>query len=151
MRLTFTIVHAPYGKGRARGSRLHARPYTPAKTVKYEKLVKDECNDAMRRQGVEMFTGSVRVDITARLIPAKATSRKKLALMMSGEIRPTRKPDADNIAKAVCDALNKVAYPDDAYVATLHVERFYDTHEGVDVAIYPSEKRREQPREDQSD
>lgn len=151
MRLTFTIAESPYGKGRGRGSRGHSRPYTPAKTVKYESRVRAACQEAMRRQGVPMFEGTVRMDITARLIPAKATSKKKLALMMSGEIRPTRKPDADNLAKALCDAINKVAFRDDSMVATLLVERFYDTHEGVDVAIYPSEKRSDQARGYQSD
>lgn len=151
MRLTFTIPESPYGKGRGRGSRGHSRPYTPAKTVSYEKRVKSACQEAMRRQGVPPFLGTVRMDITARLIPAKGTSKKKLALMMTGEIRPTRKPDADNIAKAVCDAINKVAFKDDSMVADLFVQRFYDTHEGVDVAIYPSEKRRDQADHDQGD
>ena len=43
------------------------------------------------------------------------------------EYYPTKKPDADNIAKVVCDALNGLAYKDDAQVIDLTVhKRFGD-------------------------
>ena len=33
--------------------------------------------------------------------------------MLNGELLPAKKPDIDNIVKAVLDALNEVAYRDD--------------------------------------
>jgi len=35
------------------------------------------------------------------------------------------RPDWDNVGKIVCDALNGVAWPDDARVVDAHVEKFY--------------------------
>lgn len=45
----------------------------------------------------------------------------KKTAMLSGELLPTKKPDIDNIVKAVLDALNEVAYRDDTQVVELQV------------------------------
>ena len=45
--------------------------------------------------------------------------------MRSGIIRPTKKPDFDNIAKIICDALNGIAYKDDASIVSAIVEKYY--------------------------
>ena len=42
-----------------------------------------------------------------------------------GEIPCTIKPDCDNIAKIVLDALNGLAYDDDSQVTELEVHKFY--------------------------
>ena len=44
-------------------------------------------------------------------------------------------PDLDNIAKAVCDALNSVAYKDDAQVCSLHVVKRWSRTPCVMVSI----------------
>jgi Holliday junction resolvase RusA-like endonuclease len=45
------------------------------------------------------------------------------------------KPDADNIAKIILDALNEVAWDDDAQVVQLSVCKRYDTDPCVIVTI----------------
>lgn len=50
-------------------------------------------------------------------------------------IRPKVKPDADNVAKAICDALNGQAYRDDAQIAALYVRKWYDEKPRVEVQI----------------
>jgi Holliday junction resolvase RusA-like endonuclease len=67
-------------------------------------------------------------------IPVSA-SRKKKAAMESGEIRPTKKPDADNILKVVADALNKIAYHDDAQVVDARVQKSYSRDPRLEVSI----------------
>ena len=54
---------------------------------------------------------------------------------MSGQIRPTQKPDADNIAKSVLDALNGLAYADDKQIVTLVVDKYYDEEPCVHVKL----------------
>jgi Holliday junction resolvase RusA-like endonuclease len=50
---------------------------------------------------------------------------------------PTKKPDGDNIAKAILDSLNDVAYHDDSYVVELVASKYYtDGEERVNVVIY---------------
>ena len=55
--------------------------------------------------------------------------------MITDEIKPTKKPDADNIAKAVCDALNGIAYKDDSQVVDLTVRKYYSKFPRVQVFI----------------
>lgn len=55
--------------------------------------------------------------------------------MQQGIIRPTKKPDADNIAKVVLDALNNICYKDDTQVVELIVNKYYSLEPRVEVII----------------
>ena len=55
--------------------------------------------------------------------------------MERGLILPTKKPDADNIAKAILDALNGLAYYDDAQVVHLEVQKRYSNEPRAEVFI----------------
>lgn len=48
---------------------------------------------------------------------------------------PAKKPDADNIAKIICDSLNNVAYRDDTQVIELTVIKRYAKEPKVKVMI----------------
>ena len=65
----------------------------------------------------------------------KSTSKKRRKDMLEHRIRPTKKPDWDNIGKIICDSLNAVAYHDDAAVVDAHVRKFYAETPKVDVMI----------------
>jgi len=48
------------------------------------------------------------------------------------------KPDCDNLAKSVCDALNGILWDDDRQICRLVVEKWYaagDEPIGVDVSV----------------
>ncbi len=55
--------------------------------------------------------------------------------MLGGKILPAKKPDIDNVVKAVLDALNGVAYRDDTQVIELHVRKSYSEKPRVEVCI----------------
>ena len=65
----------------------------------------------------------------------KSISKKKRKAMLEHKIRPTKKPDWDNIGKIICDSLNKVAYRDDSAVVDAQVRKFYSENPRVDVSI----------------
>ena len=65
----------------------------------------------------------------------KSVSKKKRQAMLDKKIRPTKKPDSDNLAKSICDACNKVAYRDDASIVDLQVRKFYSKQPRVEVII----------------
>ena len=56
---------------------------------------------------------------------------------MRGELHPTKKPDADNIGKIVADALNGVAYQDDAQIILLQIRKTYSEEPRVVVTVCP--------------
>ena len=64
--------------------------------------------------------------------------KKKQAAVYAGEIKPTVKPDIDNIVKIVLDGLNGVAFTDDKQVIEIQAQKCYvfdDEQEGVFVDV----------------
>ena len=111
-------VSVPFvrGKGRVRFVRATGRKYTPDKTAEAMELIRmayvKEAHGLMAPKGVP-----VRVSIaTARPMPKSRPRRIT-------EEPDVYKPDVDNIAKLVLDALNGVAWVDDTQVTTLVVKK----------------------------
>lgn len=50
-------------------------------------------------------------------------------------IRPTKKPDTDNVLKVIADSLNQIAYKDDAQVVDASVRKFYSRNPRTVVCI----------------
>lgn len=134
--IQFTVIGEPTGKGRPKFSTVNglAMAYTPAKTVNYETLVKlsyqQQCNDKPYDKDIPL-----RAEITAYFPMPKSTSMKRKKMMLDGQIRHTKKCDADNLAKAVLDALNGIAYYDDSQVCELSVSKLYSDNPRVIVSI----------------
>lgn len=131
MKIVFTIKGEPKGKGRPRFTKT-GRVYTPAETSQYESLV--ILNYRISAKGYK-FTSPVRVTIKAFHKPPKGKSKKVTEDMLDGRILPTKKPDADNIAKIVLDGLNKVAWEDDTQVVEMMVTKRYSEEPMVAVII----------------
>lgn len=122
MAVLFTIPGEPGAKGRPRFTR-YGHAYTDKKTVEFENLVRVAFTQHV--PGHQPYEGPCRVHIDAYFPIPVSTSKKRKLLMMDGLIRPTKRPDCDNIAKAVLDALNSVAYNDDKQVIEMVVRKWY--------------------------
>lgn len=135
MRARFCIHGEPQGKGRPRFSTVcgHVKPRTPDETVLYENLVKTE----YRQQSGVRFPDDAMLDVRifAYYSIPKSVSKKKRQAMLDKRIRPTKKPDFDNIGKVICDSLNGIAYRDDAQVVDSMVRKFYGETPKVVVTI----------------
>lgn len=135
MIVNLTIPGKPVGKGRPRFRRIGkgVMAYTPETTIEYEKRIRMLY---LEEYGKENFEGkTVSVEITAFFSPPKSTPKKQRINMLRGCIFPSKKPDADNIAKIVLDALNGVAYEDDSQVINLSVQKRYSEEARVFVHI----------------
>lgn len=139
MRINFTVLGEPKGKGRPRFCRNTGHAITPEDTVNYETLVKMEYTQAC---GEQMFPDDAMLDMRIKAyysIP-KSASKKRHAAMLSGDIRPTKKPDMDNVIKIIADALNKIAYRDDTQIVDCQVRKFYSEKPRVEVMIQTIDK-----------
>ena len=127
----FEIPGEPCGKGRPRFTGRIA--YTPKKTASYENLVKL----AYKQKNHDFSFGTVPVAMTveACLAIPKSASKKKQEQMQDGEVLPTKKPDFDNIAKIIGDALNGIAYHDDSQIVGFSLIKRYDERPRVVVHI----------------
>ena len=123
MVIDITVPGEPFGKQRPRHSRISGTTYTPRETREHEALIRQE----YRKQcGTKFPEGAqLRITVTAVMGIPKSTPKYRRSDMLSGKIRPTKKPDWDNIGKLVCDALNGVAYDDDKCVCEARVVKFY--------------------------
>lgn len=55
--------------------------------------------------------------------------------MLAGQLNPTKKPDCDNIVKIICDALNGIAYKDDAQITLVQIRKKYADVPQVEVKL----------------
>lgn len=133
MMYDFEIEGKPVGKGRPRFKRMgnFVQTYTPEKTAEYEKLVRMKFQNA----GGIITDKPVKIEIVAFFEPPKSTKKRDKAEMLRNKILPTKKPDCDNIAKIILDALNQIAYKDDAQVVELYVRKRYTAEARVLVHI----------------
>lgn len=125
----------PQGKGRARafmrGS--HIGHYTPEKTRSYEGVIATLAMEAMKGQPPSLLALSLDL-VLGFEIPRSWPQWKARAAAM-GDIAPTTKPDADNVVKAVKDALNGIAWRDDCQVVQVSVRKEYTNVPGVSVIV----------------
>ena len=141
-KVKFVVYGEPQGKGRPRfGARYSAaagRAFvnvrTPEKTVAYENLVRLEYG--IQTKG-HRFDDNAQLDmrILAFYSIPKSASKKKKGMMASGILRPTKKPDMDNVVKIIADSLNQVAYKDDTQIVDCQCRKYYSEEPRVEVTI----------------
>lgn len=127
----FVIYGKPMGKQRPRLGK--GFTYTPKETVNYENLVKYSFLDQVKDW--VMTDKPIEMQITAYFPIPNSTSKKNKELMRSGQLKPTKKPDTDNIGKMIADALNNLAYNDDAQVVDMSIRKVYSDTPRVEVTL----------------
>lgn len=132
MKVQFSVIGEPRGKQRPRFQRIgnKVRTYTPDQTVDYESLVKWTYGQKYPNTVLE---GPIIATIKAYFPIPKSISKRKREKMLLDDVYYPKKPDADNVAKIVLDALNKIAYNDDGQICMMQVEKFYSPYPRVDV------------------
>lgn len=130
----FSVPGKPRGKERPRTVRMGNRitTYTPKNTVDYENLIRKSYKNS---DGNFKLENAINADILAIFPVPKSTSKKMKEEMIKGNIKCTKKPDCDNVAKVILDALNGTAYNDDSQVCKLSVEKIYGENPMIKVCL----------------
>lgn len=133
MTFTLNIPGEPRGQGRPRFARTTSgvTTYTDSETKGYQNLIRTMANIAR----VRMIDGPVSIAIVAYFEIPKSASKSRQRDMRQGMFYPTKRPDADNISKAVLDALNGIAFKDDAQVCELTIRKRWADEPSVRVEI----------------
>lgn len=132
--ITFVIYGEPQGKGRPKFT-MTGHAYTPERTKSYEA----EIVAAFRREFPDFVRWEKGVPLRVRIkavygVPV-SDSKAKRERKLTGAIRPTKKPDADNVEKAILDALNGIAWRDDAQIVDIRTVKEYGWQPCVMVEI----------------
>ncbi len=139
MSIRFTVPGQPQGKGRAKIVKIggFSRMATPTKTVAYEGLVAHAAQESMA--GRPLLEGPLTVSMALDCQVPASWSAKKQRMALAGEIRPTTKPDMDNVVKAIFDGMNGVVWRDDVQVVGLTVAKQYALVPCVKVLVFEVE------------
>lgn len=133
--VAFTVPGEPHGKGRhrscIRGGRIAT--YTPQKTERYENLIAVVAKLAMGRR--PPFGGACAVELDIFVSVPASWSIKKRAMALGGGLHPTKKPDVDNVEKAVFDGMNGIVWRDDVQVVDVVKRKRYSETPGVYVRV----------------
>lgn len=130
-KIEFTVPGEPQGKARHRMTK-KGHAFTPDRTKAYEGWI---INNYLDQVGRVELQGPLRATIRASFPIPRRKSKAATLDMLDGKSLPTKKPDADNIAKVILDSLNKIAYKDDTQIIELLVKKDYNTDPGVHVKI----------------
>lgn len=130
MEIAFTVYGEPKGKARPRFVRTGrgVRTYTPKQTETYQNDVL--CAYLNKYKGTTL-KGPIWARIDAYFTIPKSTPKYKRPLMHWYD----KKPDVDNIAKSILDALNGTAYDDDKQVVALVIYKEYADIARVNVML----------------
>lgn len=123
----FEVPSKIIGKGRPRLNTYTGAVYTPTRTKDYETLI--EQYFIMKYPRYKTIEGRAKVCIKAYFEIPKSVNKTQKVNMLQNTISPTKKPDIDNIVKAVLDAMNKFAFKDDTQIVKLEVEKLYTEQE----------------------
>ena len=135
--ITFVIPGQPVAKGRPRFARrgAHVVAYTPEKTMSYESLVKTLAAEQMNALGLPPSAKPISLEIVLRLQIPASWSKKRREMARIGQIRATKKPDADNVLKGIKDACNGIVWRDDSQVINIGLHKEYSETPFVRVRV----------------
>lgn len=146
--IKLVVLGEPMGKQRPKFSTFngYVKTYTQQETTNYENLVIYEYRnhyDSMSFQPHEQIVAVINAYFKipkGRYKQYKRTNTIELDKqgkeMLENKIRPTKKPDNDNIAKICLDALNGIAYPDDSQIVGLYVNKYYSEEPRVEINLW---------------
>lgn len=133
MELKFTVPGQPVPQGRPLFStKPFPHAYDPPKSRKYKEKVK---KFAEKNAPDQLMKGELHVEVLIFKETLSSFSKKKKLAAEARSLRPTTKPDADNYAKGVLDAVKGVIWEDDGQVVDLVARKFYSEIPRVEVTV----------------
>lgn len=111
------------------------RRFTPHKQRAAMVTVQKAFKAATVGRNAGMLTGALKLEILCVYEIPKSWNRRKIEAARRGLVWKTSTPDTDNLGKLVADALNKVAYQDDAIIAVSTVAKRYGEPERTVIRL----------------
>ncbi|MCC0707369.1 RusA family crossover junction endodeoxyribonuclease [Clostridioides sp. ES-S-0190-01] len=131
MKVFLVIDGEPVGKERPRMNTYAKRTYTPNKTRDYEDLIKWLYQSKVKH----CFDGYIKMTLRCYYSIAKSNSKKVKEQKRNNVLRPSKKPDIDNVIKVVADSLNEIAYKDDTQIVEVVASKYYSDKPRIEVVL----------------
>ena len=133
--IQFIIPGAVQAQERPRFSRAGkgVKTHDAPKSRSYKEVVKLV---AWQNKPQEPILEPIRLEVDVYLMPPKNLHTKpKQALIASGELRPTKKPDLDNLVKGIKDGCTQIIWHDDAQIVEMVVRKYYSMQPRAEVKV----------------
>ena len=127
------VLGQPVAQGRPRFARRGnlTVAYDPSKDKKsWIKL------QLMEQFNKPVLTEPLVVEVVFYMPVPKSTSKKKAGLMLSNEIKHTKKPDLDNFLKMILDCSNGIIFRDDSQIWQLNSRKVYGEELRTEIKVY---------------
>ena len=132
--IAFTIYGKPQPKQRPRVLR-SGITYTPKETVLYEAQVVQAAKESETLPQSPIQDKPLKMILWCYYPIPQSWTKEKKTLAARGKVYHTSRPDIDNLAKIIMDALNGIAYKDDALIAELVIHKLYSDEPRAEVVI----------------
>lgn len=131
----FTVEVTPKGQARPRATvrNGYAHMYKVKGDVEHEGIIRSAYSKAAA--GVPPYDGPVILHVKAIFEPPKSWSKRKREVAISEESWKTSKPDLTNVVKNIEDALNEVAWRDDACIVSHTNKKVYGGQDMIVIGI----------------
>jgi len=127
--MTFQVMFSVYGepvpKGRPRFSTRgkFVQTFTPQKTRTYESEVAMMAKAAMGASRPLQTALEAFIYLTFPI--PQSYSKKRSEACLAGLEKHLKRPDADNVAKAVIDGMSQIIFVNDSQIVSLHIHKAY--------------------------
>ena len=135
--IEIVITGKPVPKGRPQAFRFGngIKMRTPKKTANWEEDARMVARHVMKDR--PPLIGPLSLSVRVVIAPAYSWAGWKKGATLSGEMKPTSKPDLDNVVKAAKDAMNGILWIDDAQVVRLSAAKTFGSAPMVVVTATP--------------
>lgn len=124
-------VPRPQQQTRFRKVAFGIRAYDPSK------LTKQQIQWQISPQAPkEPLRGAVAMDMTFYMPIPAGTNKIQRALMLNGTLRPIKRPDFDNLAYVVTNALKGIVYRDDSQVVDCGIHKYFSESPRTVVKVW---------------
>jgi Holliday junction resolvase RusA-like endonuclease len=107
--------------------------FTPQRTAAFHAQVHRVVDQVMF--GHPLMDGPLRVDVSFKMPVPKSWPKWKQEAALLGVIRPTGRPDLDNLEKALLDAFNSHLIDDDSLVIERFARKVYAEEAGIEARV----------------
>lgn len=135
MRFEFDVEPVEQARPRATRMGKGIRLYDPKKVAIFKRQLGMLARQQMLDRGLEPYDGPLEVCMEFYRPVQASISKKERARRLSGDHRPTVKPDLDNYVKSTSDALNGIIWADDNCIVGLVAKKYYAERPHLTVEI----------------
>lgn len=109
--------------------------YKPKKVMEYTKYIQIIAKQYMLKNSLKLTEMPIKMALMIGLPISATWSKKRREMALKGLIKHKSKPDSENFAILIKNALQNIVYKNDSQICVYYEEKFYVEHPYVKIKI----------------